>query len=254
MNRYPVLILLITAMLAGCSGKNDRETITVFAAASTSDIMERISAQFRKDGGSEVRISSASSGTLARQIEQGAEPDLYISASESWMDFVRDLGEAEETLLLMGNRLVLIGPEDSTLDPFTLDENTNLPEMTEGWFSMGDPEHVPAGRYGEEALKYYRWYVDLKPRILPAPNVRAALSVVELDEADLGIVYLSDVMKSDKVKILSLFPEESHSPIRYFCVLLRNSGKAARVFFQYIQSAAEVEEMIEDSGFTRSMN
>ena len=217
----------------------EADEITVFLAASTTDVMDDLAALFREKTGTTVNLNPASSGTLARQLEQGAGADVYISASKKWMDYVNDLGTVLESSPFVRNRVVVVGPADTSLAPFEIDGATDLPGLFEGRLSMGDPEHVPAGKYAQEALAHFGWYDRLSDRILPAADVRAALAVVELGETELGIVYETDAMKAGgSVVILSRFPEESHTPVEYFCARLTPEGSDFYAFLLSEEAAA----------------
>jgi molybdate transport system substrate-binding protein len=242
-------ILSFLPVFAGGQQETDTE-LTVFIAASTTDVITDIAGLYEEKSGISVNINPASSGTLAKQIEQGAPADVYISASEKWMEYVKGLDVTEKSASLVTNRLVLIVPEESKLKTVSFDGSFSLADLFEGHLSMGDPEHVPAGKYAKEAITYYGWYENLESRILPAADVRAALSVVELSEADLGIVYETDARKSDKVRILSGFPEESHTPIQYFCALLKDSSDEAGDFYDFLLNDANAKELFKSYGFT----
>ncbi len=244
-----VFILLISFLYAG-GASEEPQPVTVYIAASTTDVINEIAELFTKQTGMAVKINPASSGTLAKQIGQGAPADIYISASKKWMDYVQELGVTSDVSPLVGNRLVLISPVDSALDSFSFDTNTGLPGFFSGYLSIGDPEHVPAGKYAKEALGYYGWYEELLTRILPGADVRAALSVVEFAEAEVGIVYETDAAKSDKVKIIGAFPSESHTPIAYYCALLKGGSSGGKDFYQFILDDPEAGSLFKKYGFT----
>ena len=244
------LIFFSVSCIWAKGGQESSPELTVFIAASTTDVISVIAASYEKDTGVVIKINPASSGTLAKQIEQGAPADVYISASAKWMKYIKELGVSEMESSFIMNRLVLIAPEDTALNEMEISENLNLPELFKGHFSMGDPAHVPAGKYAKEALEYYGWYETLGPQILPAADVRAALSVVELDEADLGVVYETDALKSGHVKVVSHFPEESHTPIEYFCSVLKESAPEAEAFYNYLLNSTEAKELYTKYGFS----
>jgi molybdate transport system substrate-binding protein len=253
-----VLILLTL----GCSkeetaGKTDDGTreVIVFAAASTTDIMTKVAEGFtlkEKEKGNIVRIrlNPASSGSLARQIEAGADADIFISASLQWMDYVGALEVIKGEDEFLRNSLVLIVPETSPIGTLIPAEGLDLPAKFSGRLSMGDPAHVPAGKYAKEALEYFGWYPLLEAdRILPAADVRSALSVVEMGETELGIVYRTDALKSASVNIVGTFPETSHAPVVYLCALLDHADKTAEAFYDYLLSDEDVLKLYRDEGF-----
>jgi len=238
--------IAVAVLLFSCGNKKTTETtsepvtISVYAAASLSDVLTEIIDSFQVNNNVKVVTNLASSGTLARQIEQGEVPDLFLSASKKWGDYVDSLGHKikEYKKPFAKNDLVLIAPADSKLGELTIDSSLNMLEMLGDWrLSVGDPEHVPAGKYAQQALTYYGWYTDLQPKLLPAKDVRSALMVVEMGESPLGIVYRSDALKSEKVKILGAFPKQSHKPITYVAVVCKDN-QATIDFYDFINCEA----------------
>lgn len=213
-------------------------TITVFAAASLNDVLEKINTLYRKTNPKEnVRFSFASSSTLARQIADGAPADIFFSADQEWMNYVtkkRPIAQHPETLL--GNTLVLIAPKDSETGPQNLSLSIPwkllLPGNTR--IAIGDPQHVPAGKYAKDSLTNLGVYNTLKAHMAYANDVRSALRFVELGEAKLGIVYATDAMISQKIKILGYFPADKLKPIEYPAVLLNNTAKS---FYDFLKTA-----------------
>ena len=250
---YYTLVFIVLSF-TGCQKSTEDITITVFAAASTIDLMTDLALAFEDEKGISVKINPASSGTLARQLKDGAHADLYISASKKWMDFVDSNGNVSESSSFIKNRLVLISYTDSKYEPFELSGETRLPSLFSGRLSIGDPAHVPAGKYAVEALKSLGWYEELEDRFLPAPDVRAALSVIEFDEAELGIVYATDAERSEKVKVVSVFPEDSHPPILYYCALLDDSNSHGEAFYEFLLKNDGAFKLYDKHGFKRTGN
>lgn len=261
-SRRIIIALTILGILFSCSSggnkTNDGESsedksgqpIMVFAAASLTDVLSEIVDAFESKYQVEVKTNMASSGTLARQIEQGANPDVYISASKKWADYVDSLGYFYEDYksAIAQNELVLIAPQSSTMEIKAIDSTLNFISLLgTGRLSIGDPVHVPAGRYAKQSLEYFGWYNQLDNKVLPAKDVRSALMVVEMEEAPIGIVYRTDAQKSDKVKVLNSFPEKSHKPIVYFAGVC-NDNNVAKNFFDYLNSG-ETKEIWEKYGF-----
>jgi len=244
-----LLLILFTAVSAFGSGQQESAEITVFAAASTSDLITAAAAAYTAETGTAVKLSAASSGTLARQIEQGAAPDIYISASEQWAVYLEDLQLLQENCSFLGNSLVLVAPSDSALQPFNLTEESPLPEFS-GRISIGDPDHAPAGRYAVEAMTALGWIGELEPRLQPGADVRRALSVVEFGEAELGIVYKTDAILSSKVKIIAEFPESTHSPIRYYIGLVTGASAAGIDFYKFLTESGKAASIIRGAGFS----
>ncbi|MEM6804616.1 MAG: molybdate ABC transporter substrate-binding protein [Bacteroidota bacterium] len=230
-------ILMACSNDATGSAEYEKDHVHIFAAASLGEVLGELTKAYEEKHQSQIKINFESSGTLARQIIQGADPDIYLSANRKWVNYVDSLGFIQGDIAEVGkNRLVLVSPKESELSHMELDSTLNLLELLGGnRLSVGDPMHVPAGMYAKEALLYFAWDYILKDHILPAKDVRAALRVVELGEAPLGIVYRTDAIKSEQVKIMDEFPAPSHSPIEYLAALCKDN-QAAKGFFVFLRS------------------
>ena len=171
---------------------------------------------------------AASSARLARQIEHGAPADLFVSASAEWMDHLADRGELEVSSprMLVGNSLVVVASTDDAAPLALSSGSLLLDRLGSGRLAVGDPEHVPAGRYAREALEHLDLWVDVAPRLAPAADVRAALMLVERGEAPLGVVYATDAGASDRVAVVASVPAGAHAPIEYPLAIV--AGRAAR--------------------------
>lgn len=215
------------------------ENITVFAAASLTNALDDIAKQYQQ--GKEVKIVSsyASSSTLARQIEQGAPADLFISADQQWMDYAIDKKVMDDSsrYTLLGNDLVLIAPSASKPQQVTINKTTDWKSLLKGQrLAVGDPDHVPAGIYAKEALQNLGAWDTLSPVMARANNVRAALALVERDETPYGIVYGSDAIASKKVTVVATFPADSHKPVEYPMAVVKDHNSAAvSAFYQYLK-------------------
>lgn len=251
MKKRVIFVLTVVIMLLGNGCSKPVESITVYAAASTTDLITTVAKEFEKQEHISVKLNFASSGTLVRQLEAGAAGDLYISASKKWMEWGISSGLISESNAFLRNRLALIIPSGSDKKKVEINETFDLPAFFEGKISMGDPAHVPSGQYSKEALEYLGCYEELKERILPAQSARAALAVVEMDEVDAGIVYLTDALVSNKVKKIGLFPESTHSPIIYMCGLLKEGSSKGELFYRYLQDSPEAEVLYKKYGFNR---
>lgn len=216
--------------------------LTVFAAASTTDAMKELAAAFTAKSGETVRFNFASSGALARQIQNGAPADLFLSANSKWMDTLEAAGDIESRIDLLSNRLVLIAPKGCAV---TLDKTFS------GRLAVGDVKSVPAGMYAKEALESQGLFDILRPKMVMASDVRSALMFVERAEADAGIVYSTDAKSSKRVAVVSVFPEASHAPIRYpvaICVAAAHP-QAARDFMAFLQTDC-ARSVFEKRGFS----
>ncbi|MCG3130737.1 MAG: Molybdate-binding protein ModA [Phycisphaerae bacterium] len=228
-------------------------TLTVFAAASTTDVLHEAGTRFEARSGSNVVFSFDASSNLARQIKAGAPADVFLSADEKWMDDVEAAGmiEAATRRDLLGNRLVLVAPVGQSFEArmsADFDFAAKCPQVKR--IAVGDPTHVPAGRYAREALESLGWWKGVEERLIPAQDVRAALRLVELGEADAGIVYATDAPASQRVVVIAAFPPETHAKIRYPVARCKNAGPAAAEFLRFLASG-EMNEVFEAAGFER---
>jgi molybdate transport system substrate-binding protein len=230
------------------------EPLTVFAAASLTDAMRAQAETWQARGNPAPRLSFAASSALARQIEQGAPADLFMSADEQWMDYLqgRDLLAPGTRTSPLGNSLVLIAPADRAR-PVELSRSTDLAALLgpNGRLATGDPAHVPVGRYAQAALEWMGQWGALSPRLARADNVRSALLLVERGEAPLGIVYATDAAASQAVRVVGTFPAESHQPVSYpFALTRRAAGNArARELLAFL-TGPEAEPAWRRFGFT----
>ena len=219
------------------------EPLTVFAAASLTEALRELATHWAAPGHPQPRLSMAASSTLARQIQQGAQADLFLSADETWMDYLQQQGLIDPATRIspLGNRLVLVAPAGNG-PAVDLRPGTDLAALlgAGGRLATGDPAHVPAGRYAQAALQWLGQWDTLASRLARAENVRAALRLVERGEAPLGIVYATDAAASRGVRVVGTFPAASHAPISYpFAVTRRAQGNAqARALHAFLASAA----------------
>ena len=211
--------------------------VLALAAASTTNAMDEIRQQFTKDTGIEVRASYAASSTLAKQISNGADADVFISADQKWADFLSVKGWIAQRRNLLGNRLVIIVPKESSLN---VTKPADLTAAAVEHLALGDPQSVPAGRYAKQALTKLGIWEQLKGKVVAAEDVRHALTFVETGNAQAGIVYSTDAAISKKVKVVAEVPAELTEPIRYPVVLLTHGkGRSeAESFYRYLTSAA----------------
>lgn len=242
---------VVTASLTGQAVA--AEKITVFAAASLTNALQDIANRYQQ--GKEVKIVSsfASSSTLARQIEQGAPADLFISADQQWMDYVvqkKAIDEASRYTLL-GNELVLVAPKEAKSPQVTLSKNTDWKSLLQGQrLSVGDPDHVPAGIYAKEALQSLGAWSMLEPMLARGNSVRAALALVERNETPYGIVYGSDAVASSKVAVVGVFPVDSHKPVEYPMAKVKGHDSAGVDAFYHYLKGPEAAAVFKHYGFT----
>jgi molybdate transport system substrate-binding protein len=230
--------LLALCLLLAPFRANAQE-LTVFAAASLTDAMKDISAQWAKEGHQPLRMSFGSSSTLALQIEQGAPANLFASADEKWMDYLAGKKAIVPSTRkdLLGNDLVLVVPANHP-QHVTIGPNFNLVGMLgpNGRVATGDPAHVPVGIYAEQALKKLGIWDAVLPHLARTADVRAALLLVERGEAPAGIVYATDAAVSKAVMIAGTFPANSHDPVSYpFAVTKSGDTPEARALMTFLE-------------------
>jgi molybdate transport system substrate-binding protein len=251
--RAGVAALLVALVVGGTALPARAADLLVFAAASLKNALDDADAAYTAQGGARVKASYAASGPLAKQIENGAPADIFISADTKWMDYVDQKGlvKAGTRSSLLGNRLVLVAPAGSaaTVD---LKAGVDLAALLgkDGRLAIGDPKSVPAGTYAESALQKLGAWAGVENRLAKAESVRAALAFVSRGEAPLGIVYETDTRADKGVKIVGVFPEDSHPPIIYPIALLAGSGNPeAAKYLAWLRSPAAAP-YFEKQGFT----
>lgn len=252
---WPVLFALTALTMpatAGVAPKAGDTAIVVFAAASLADVLQELGDGFTRETGIAVKFSFAASSALARQIENGAPADIFFSADIEWMDYLqaRRLVDRESRRDVVGNRLVLIAPADSLLE---LKIEPNFPlgaALRGGRLATGDPDAVPAGRYAKAALESLGVWDGVEARLVRADSVRAALSFVDRGEVPLGIVYETDALIDKHVRIVDVFPANSHAPIVYPIALTTKRRPEAAQFIAYVCGPAG-DLAFKAYGFTR---
>jgi molybdate transport system substrate-binding protein len=217
------------------------QNLMLFAAVSMKDVLEEIVRGYDPGPGTRVLSAFAASSALARQIEQGAPADVFVSADQASMDYLaqRRLIDAATRAELAGNRLVLVAPADHAVD-MTIEQSFPLAQaLGDGRLSIADPAHVPAGRYAHAALVALGVWDSVRARLAPADNVRAALNFVARGEAPLGIVYQTDAAAERRVRVAGVFPAGSHPEIRYPAAVVAASAnpQAARRLLAHLRSA-----------------
>lgn len=214
------------------------EGITIFAAASTTDTVQALAKTYEAERGVRVTCSFAASSTLARQIENGAPADLFLSADQTWMDHLakKQAIVPRSRVDLLANTLVLIAPAGKS-PAITVEQAFAIGDAFTGRLAIGDPTNVPAGRYAKDAFTALGWWEVLSGRLAPTADVRAALKLVELGETDLGVVYATDARAGAKVAVVATIPGHLHTPVRYPIALTTTAKPAAAAFLVYLQSA-----------------
>ncbi len=227
------------------------DPVLVFAAASLKNALDDADAAYEKATGTKVAASYAASGPLAKQIENAAPADLFISADLQWMDYLadRNLIKAATRANLLGNTLVLVAPKDSTVT-VTLTPGLDLARLLgDGRLALGDPQSVPAGKYAQAALASLGAWPGVQGHLALADSVRAALVYVSRGETPLGIVYATDAKADPGVRVVATFPEGSHPPIIYPAAVTTTSHNPdAEKFLLWLESPGAAQ-YFEKQGF-----
>ncbi|OSM95068.1 molybdate ABC transporter substrate-binding protein [Lonsdalea populi] len=245
-----VFTLSLGMIAAACAAT---EKVTVFAAASLTNALQEIAERYQQEKPVSIVASYASSSTLARQIEQGAPADIFISADQQWMDYAQNkqLIENGSRYTLLGNALVVIAPKSADVKTIDINASTDWKSLLKGSrLAVGDPDHVPAGIYAKEALQNLKAWDTVSPLMARASDVRGALALVEREEAPLGIVYGSDAVASAKVKVVGTFPAGSHKPVEYPVAIVKSHDTAAAKSFSDYLKTSQAADVFKRHGFT----
>jgi len=246
------VLLALSSTVWNSPASAQGQKLIIFAAASLKDALDEANAAYQHENSQETATSYAASSTLAKQIEAAAPADVFISADLDWMDYLakRNLIKPETRANLLGNRLVLIAPVNSPLN-LAIGPNFLLAQaLGNGRLAIADPNGVPAGRYGKAALESLSVWSTIADRLAPAENVRAALALVARGETPLGIVYQTDAASDKDVKIVGIFPQDTHPPIIYpIAVVASSTNPAALGYLAYLKSRA-ARPTFEKHGFT----
>ncbi len=239
------------AMLGFVPAQAAGGSVTVFAAASLKNALDKINLACETETGGAATISYAASSALAKQIEQGAPADIFFSADRDWLAYLSDKGltiKDTETRLL-GNRIVLIAAADSPVETVIAPGFDLAGLLGGGRLAMANVDAVPAGKYGKAALEHLGAWAAVEGKVAQAENVRAALALVSTGEAPIGIVYQTDAAAAKRVRIIATFPDDSHPPIVYPVARLAGStGDGADAFMKCLLGK-RAGELFEAQGF-----
>ncbi len=251
-----IMLCLIISLIAGCGSENKDKTIKqeeiyILAAASMTDAIQEIGANYEKEHKNiKLVYSFGSSGALQTQIEQGAPADVFISAAQKQMNVLdqKDLLDKSTRKDLVENKIVLIVPKESNLK---IDSFSDLASDKVTKIALGEPKAVPVGQYSEEIFSNLNILDNVKSKAVYASDVRQVLSWVETGEVDCGLVYATDAAISDKVKVLFEAPSDTHKPIIYPVAMLKASShqEEAKDFINYLTNN-ESKTILEKYGFT----
>jgi molybdate transport system substrate-binding protein len=228
------------------------KTLTVFAAASMKNALDEVDAAYTAKTGVKIVASYAASSALAKQIEQGAPADVFVSADIAWMDYVNSKKAISEPtrVNLLGNSIVLIAPKDSKIDNVTIAQGFDLAKLAgDGKIATGDVKAVPVGKYAKAALEKLGSWSAAEPKFAMAENVRSALALVARSEAVLGIVYSTDAKVEPGVKIVGTFPATSHPPIIYPVAATTTAHQGTADYIAFLRTSA-AKAIFEKYGFS----
>lgn len=239
-----------TAPLPGSDASTDSIELTVSVAASVQDAMKEVQAAYQAtDPGVTLTYNFGASGALAQQIAQGAPADVYLSASQRWMDDLAAKGEIRPATRqdLLQNAMVLVVPrEQKTIAGFKDLETEAIAKI-----AIGEPESVPAGRYAREVLSALNLFETLQPRLVFGKDVRQVLTYVETGNVAAGLVYATDAQISDRVRVVATAPPDTHAPIVYPIAIVQDSPQpeAAQAFIEFLRTETAMA-IFESYGFT----
>lgn len=240
---------LFATALAGSAFAGEKP-VTVFAAASLKEVLTKVADDWKAETGRQVVLTFAASSALAKQVEQGAPADLFLSADLKWMDYLDKAGllKSESRVNLLGNRLVLVGGPDAK--DVTVGKDLDLAGMLgEGRLAVGLTASVPAGLYAKQALERLGLFASVKDKLAEAENVRAALTLVARGEAPYGVVYETDARAEKGVRQIGIFPEDSHDPIVYPAALTKTADGADAAAFLARLGSEKAGKVFAAAGF-----
>jgi molybdate transport system substrate-binding protein len=251
------LAKILVALAIACSAFStdaftQEKGLTTFAAASMKNALDDVDAAYTAKTGVKVTASYAASSVLAKQIDQGAPADVFLSADTDWMDYAakQKTIKTDTRTDLLGNGIVLIAPQDSSINNVTIAPGFDLAKLAgNGRIATGDVSSVPVGKYAKAALEKLGAWEAAAPKFAMAESVRAALTLVARGEAVLGIVYATDAKVEPEVKIVGTFPADSHPPIIYPVAATTSAGSGAAAYLDFLRSSA-AKTIFEKYGFT----
>ena len=244
------MLLCGTGPAQAAAASGSERPVTVFAAASLRTALDDIATEWRRETGRIVRVSYAGTSALARQVEQGAPADVFISADRDWMDYLAQRGLVTDPRPVLANRLVLIAPASS---PVALKLGPGAPlvdALGDGRLAVANVDSVPAGRYAKVALDSLGLWPLVARRLVQTTDVRAALRLVARGEVPLGIVYATDAHAERGVRVVDIFDQATHPTILYMAAVVSESSNPDAVAFLQFLGSAPARRAFEREGFT----
>ena len=248
-NRRAILLGTLALPVSGAASGQPGASLTVFAAASLTDSLKAVAEAYKAKTGVAVTLSFGASSILARQIEQGARADIFLSADTEWMDYLQKNGliAGASRRNILGNQLVLVAAPDAKPAPRIAPHFDLAGALGDGKLALADPASVPAGKYAKAALTALGVWDSVTAKVVRAENVRVALEYVARGEAPYGIVYATDA-KAAPVRLAGVFPENSHPPIIYPGALTKTAQPGAKAFLDFL-GGAPARAIFEKAGF-----
>ena len=258
------MLILSLWLIAGCDRspykvletskqESPKVKLTVSAAASLKNVLTEINSLYqKKDPETEVIYNFASSGSLQRQIDQGARVDIFISAAE---DKINALAQADLLLTatqqnLLNNQIVLIAPKNKQQNKIKLDNFSDLTNEEISMIALGEPKSVPVGQYAQEVLNFWGISEQVNAKAVYGKDARQVLNYVATGNVDAGIVYYTDALTSDRIQIVAISPKNSHSPVVYPLAVIKDSEhpEAAADLIEFL-TTPEVQQIFKQYGF-----
>lgn len=246
MKKIACYLSIVFLLIATACAKKEDESITVSAAASLNDALQEIAAQFHEEYPNiKIQFNFGASGTLKQQIEQGAPVDIFISASTTEFQELKEKGIIQNEKTILRNELVLITSKEKRVKDFQ-----DLTSITVEKIALGTPNIVPAGNYGMQALQHYGVWETIQEKIVYAKDVRQVLTYVETGNVTAGLVYKTDTLKSKKVRIVQTVKKDSHDEILYPAGVVKDTNHldAAQIFLAYL-TEENVQKIWKNYGF-----
>ena len=259
MKLWAIILVLVGSLLAACGAQgssDEKQEVNVFAAASLQDVIKELGQMYHQRTGAVPVYNFAGSNELARQILASSKADVFLTANEDWMNKVQEGGRVVTgtRTTLLSNRLTVVANNDS---PYQLSNPADLATLTYRQLVLADPDAVPAGIYAKEWLSSQPnpggagtlWDM-VSDRVVPALDVRAALALVESDPDLIGIVYRTDVVAADQVRILYEVPETVEPKIVYAAAAISGGPNTdgGRTFVDFLKTA-EASDVFRRYGF-----
>ena len=253
-NLFKALLFgLFFSRLISCSSENSigepSRPLRVFAAASLTSVMPTVAEVFQKEfEEAEVEFNFAASSILAKQIEQGADADIYLSANLQWLQFLMEKKKIQKDsqVVFLGNELVLVTSKNSQRNLTGLEDLLSLDILR---IALADWSHVPAGIYAKTALEKAGIWKKIKPKCIPALDVRAALAYVERGDVNYGLVYRTDAAISKNVLISGSLPKKIQPDIRYSAATTHTSTHTLGAAFLTFLKSQTAKRIFRENGF-----